>query len=52
MPQSDRNDRMVDLDELFWVIGSVVLVDRPMLELVQPDDLTKLGCQSMEHAPV
>jgi hypothetical protein len=32
------NDCVVDLDELLWVAGAVILVDRPRLELVRPGD--------------
>jgi hypothetical protein len=33
------NDHMVDLDELFWVARTIILVDGPRLELVRPGDL-------------
>jgi hypothetical protein len=33
------NDRVVDLDELLWVVVAVILVDGPMLELVRLGDL-------------
>jgi hypothetical protein len=33
------NDCAVHLDELFWVTGAIIFVDRPRLELVRPGDL-------------
>jgi hypothetical protein len=33
------NDRVVDLDELFWVAGIIILIDGPRLKLVRPDNL-------------
>jgi hypothetical protein len=35
----DLNDRLVDLDELFWITGAIILVDGPSLKLVRPGDL-------------
>jgi hypothetical protein len=32
------NDHVVDLDELFWIAGVVILVNMPGLELVWPND--------------
>jgi hypothetical protein len=32
-------DRVVDLDELFWVAGAIILVDGPRFKLVKPGDL-------------
>jgi hypothetical protein len=33
------NDRVVHLDELFWVAGTIILVDGSKLELVRLGDL-------------
>jgi hypothetical protein len=33
------DDYMIYLDELFGIVGLVILIDVPSLELLQPDDL-------------
>jgi hypothetical protein len=33
------NDHVVDLDEFFGIAGTVILVNRSMLEFVKPGDL-------------
>jgi hypothetical protein len=42
---------VVDLDELFRIIGVVILIDLPRLELVRLGDLPELERQSTERAP-
>jgi hypothetical protein len=42
---------VVDLDELFGVAESVILVDVPNLEFFWPDDLSEWWSQSTKTAP-
>jgi hypothetical protein len=44
-------DRLIHLNELFRIAGTVVPVDVAGFELVRPSDLSKWSCQSMEAAP-
>jgi hypothetical protein len=42
---------MIDLDEFLVIVGSIILVDVRMLELLWPDDLPEWWSQSTETAP-
>jgi hypothetical protein len=42
---------VVNFDELFWIAGAIVLINRSRLELVGLGDLHEPGCQSVECAP-
>jgi hypothetical protein len=48
---SGLNERVIDLDELFGVVGVVILVNQSRFELVGLGDLPEHGCQSTERAP-
>jgi hypothetical protein len=42
---------MIDLDELFGIVGPIIFVDVPGFELLMPLDLPEWCCQSMKTAP-
>jgi hypothetical protein len=45
------DDCMIDLDEFFEIVGSIIFVDVPSLEFLWPPDLPERSSQSMETAP-
>jgi hypothetical protein len=51
MTSCGLNDCVVYLDEFFKIVGPIIFVDRLRLELVWPDNLSKLKGQHVERAP-